>query len=76
MCLIKDYGNIPQRSLIEDCALEHAVDFDKLDECASRDDGGFGVGLLRDSIRRSTDVRTLALFEHATATHSNTLVLI
>lgn len=59
MCMIREYGNIPERSLIEDCALEHAVEFDKLDECASRDDGGFGVGLLRDSIRRSSNVRAL-----------------
>ncbi|KAK7748873.1 hypothetical protein SLS53_000897 [Cytospora paraplurivora] len=59
MCLIKDYHDIPQRSLIEDCALEHAIDFDKLDGCASKDDGALGVGLLRDSVRRSSEVRTL-----------------
>ncbi|KUI68850.1 hypothetical protein VM1G_04172 [Cytospora mali] len=55
MCMIKDYGDIPQRSLIEDCALEHAIDFEQLDDCASRDDGGFGVGMLRDSVRRSSN---------------------
>lgn len=57
MCMIKDYGDIPQRSLIEDCALEHAIDFERLDDCASKDDGGFGVGMLRDSIRRTSNVR-------------------
>jgi hypothetical protein len=56
MCLTKDYQDIPQRSLIEDCALEHSVDFAKLNECATRDDGGFGMGMLRDSVRRSRDV--------------------
>lgn len=56
MCLARDYKDIPQRSLVEDCALEHAIDFAKLNECAVRDDGGFGMGMLRDSIRRSKDV--------------------
>lgn len=56
MCLTRNYKEIPQRSLIEDCALEHAINFAKLNECATRDDGGYGVGLLRDSIRRSTEV--------------------
>lgn len=55
MCMIKDYSDIPQRSLIEDCALEHAIEFDMLDDCASKDDGGFGVGMLRDSIRRTSN---------------------
>ena len=56
MCLTKDYHLIPQRSLVEDCALEHAVDFKLLNECATRDDGGYGVKLLRDSVRRTTAV--------------------
>jgi hypothetical protein len=54
MCLTRDYKSIPQRSLIEDCSLEHGIDFSKLNECAVRDDGGFGMGMLRDSVRRST----------------------
>lgn len=57
MCMIKDYQDIPQRSLIEDCALEHAIDFDKLSDCASQDDGALGVDMLRNSIRRSSEVR-------------------
>lgn len=56
MCLIKDYEDIPQRSLIEDCALEHAIEFDKLSDCASQDDGGFGVDMLRKSVGRSAAV--------------------
>jgi hypothetical protein len=56
MCLSKDYQHIPDRSLIEDCALEHSLDFSKLNECATREDGGFGMEMLRDSVRRSTDV--------------------
>lgn len=55
MCLTRDYNEIPQRSLIEDCALEHAIDFADLNECATKDDGAFGVGMLRDSVRRSSE---------------------
>ena len=57
MCLMRDYKQIPQRSLIEDCALEHAIDFNELNECATKDDGAFGIGMLRDSVRRSAEVR-------------------
>ncbi|KAL2158605.1 hypothetical protein VTH06DRAFT_4087 [Thermothelomyces fergusii] len=56
-CLTRDYTLIPQRSLIEDCALEHAVDFDKLNECVARDDGAFGLDLLTESVVRSAEVR-------------------
>lgn len=56
MCLARDYGDIPQGSLVHDCALEHGMDFSELDKCAVRDDGGFGMEMLRDSVRRSKDV--------------------
>lgn len=58
MCLTKDYKHIPERSLVEDCALEHAIDFTALNECAARDDGAHGLDLLRKSVQRSADVRT------------------
>ena len=54
MCLEKEYSKIPQQALIQDCALEHSIDFDKINDCISRDDG-FGIGLLRDSVQRSID---------------------
>jgi len=57
MCITRDYKSIPMRSLIEDCSLEHAIDFQKLNECVSKDDGGYGTGLLRESVRRSAQVR-------------------
>ncbi|KAK1996057.1 hypothetical protein LX36DRAFT_682662 [Colletotrichum falcatum] len=53
MCLTREYGSIPDRTLVEDCALEHAIDVKALNDCATEDDGGFGVGMLRDSVRRS-----------------------
>jgi hypothetical protein len=54
-CLFKDYPSIPQHSLVEDCALEHAIEIKKLDECAVRDNGAYAMRLLRDSVRRSKD---------------------
>lgn len=56
MCLTKDYRHIPERTLVEDCALEHALDFEALNECATRDDGGHGMEMLRDSVQRTIDV--------------------
>ncbi|SPQ25153.1 cbe33a7f-bba7-4ed9-a087-ba18f75c1d7a [Thermothielavioides terrestris] len=53
MCLMRDYKHIPQRSLVEDCALEHAIDFNQLNDCATKDDGAFGIGMLRDSVERT-----------------------
>ncbi|GKT93329.1 gamma interferon inducible lysosomal thiol reductase [Colletotrichum tofieldiae] len=53
MCLTREYSAIPDRTLVEDCALEHAIDIKALNDCATEDDGGFGVGMLRDSVRRS-----------------------
>ena len=56
MCLSRDYKDIPQHDLVADCALEHGIDLAKLNECAVSEDGGFAVGMLRDSVRRSTAV--------------------
>ncbi|KAI8679832.1 hypothetical protein NCS57_00262100 [Fusarium keratoplasticum] len=55
MCLTRDYEHIPDRSLIEDCALEHAIDFQKLNDCAVKEDGAHGLDLLRNSIQRTAD---------------------
>ncbi|KFY32916.1 hypothetical protein V495_08614 [Pseudogymnoascus sp. VKM F-4514 (FW-929)] len=55
MCLSNDYKEIPNEALVKGCALEHAVDFEKLNECAGSTDG-MGMGLLRDSVQRSINV--------------------
>ncbi|KAL6710038.1 hypothetical protein ACN47E_009829 [Coniothyrium glycines] len=55
-CLINDYQEIPSKSLIQDCALEHGIDFDTLNECMSKESGAYGMGLLRDSVQHSKDV--------------------
>ncbi|MCJ1378543.1 hypothetical protein MMC17_001642 [Xylographa soralifera] len=52
-CMIMDYTNIPKRSLVENCALEHGVDFDLLNDCVSED--GKGLDLLEASVKRSRD---------------------
>ncbi|KAI9799808.1 MAG: hypothetical protein M1825_004368 [Sarcosagium campestre] len=52
MCLTRDYGDIPDKDLVQDCALEHSIDFDKLNACVSSDDG-YALGLLRKSVERS-----------------------
>ncbi|KAF2451440.1 hypothetical protein P171DRAFT_347842 [Karstenula rhodostoma CBS 690.94] len=55
-CLSLRYHEIPATSLIKDCALEYGIEFEKLNDCASRDDGAYGMGLLRDSVTRSADL--------------------
>lgn len=57
MCLSRNYSYIPASSLVEDCALEHAIDVQKLNDCAAaKDDGAYGVSLLRHSVERSAAV--------------------
>jgi len=52
-CLIRDYDHIPGRALAQGCALEHAVDFEKLNNCMSEE--GDGLELLKASITRSSE---------------------
>ncbi|KAF2473988.1 uncharacterized protein BDR25DRAFT_257074 [Lindgomyces ingoldianus] len=56
MCMERDYPNIPKKELVQDCALEHGLDFDQLNYCVSQDDGAFAMGMLRDSVTRSADL--------------------
>ncbi|KAF2265730.1 hypothetical protein CC78DRAFT_542975 [Lojkania enalia] len=56
MCLERQYQRIPDKEFLEDCALEHGIDFDKLNHCVSRDDGAYAMGMLRDSVQRSADL--------------------
>ncbi|KAJ5636395.1 uncharacterized protein N7484_009708 [Penicillium longicatenatum] len=63
-CLINDYTRIPDRGLVHQCALEHGIDFDALNQCASQqsdapDDGQrgksplSGIALLRQNALHS-----------------------
>jgi hypothetical protein len=55
MCLTRDYEDIPDEDLVKDCALEHGLDFARLNECSSADDGS-AIGMLRGSVERSREV--------------------
>ena len=60
-CLINDYRRIPERGLVHECALEHGIDFDALNRCASPEDDApgdslSGIDLLRQSVKHSTDL--------------------
>lgn len=50
-CMIMKYHEIPGAALVKECAMEHGVDFDKLNDCVSEE--GKGLDLLEASIRRS-----------------------
>lgn len=53
-CMISSWKQIPDRELTEQCALEHGMDFDKINGCLS--DEGDGLKLLRSSIQHSADL--------------------
>lgn len=66
-CLINEYQRIPERQFVHQCALEHGIDFDSLNQCASQqndepdngENGGpplSGVALLRNSALRSSSL--------------------
>jgi hypothetical protein len=57
MCMTNDYTHIPQKELVQGCALEHGIDFDKLNDCASKDDGAYGLDMLRESFKRTADAK-------------------
>jgi len=54
MCLTRDYKHIPDRSLVEDCALEHGISMQKLNACTVDDDGALGLDMLKTSFNRSS----------------------
>ncbi|KAL1899604.1 hypothetical protein Cpir12675_001373 [Ceratocystis pirilliformis] len=56
MCITRDYPHIPERSLVEDCALEHGMDFQALNECTTREDGAHGISMLRRSVEETKAV--------------------
>ncbi|GAM90157.1 hypothetical protein ANO11243_081970 [Dothideomycetidae sp. 11243] len=53
MCMTRQYSEIPAQSLVQDCALEHGISFDQLNDCASDEHLGTGIDLLRTSVERS-----------------------
>ncbi|KAJ5893722.1 hypothetical protein N7495_005413 [Penicillium taxi] len=66
-CLINDYSRIPQRDFVQQCALEHGIDFNALNKCASQqsddpDDGPdgapplSGIAFLREDAIRGQEL--------------------
>ena len=51
-CMVADYYDIPDRDLVESCALEHSLSFGRINDCIS-DDSAHGMSLLRESVERS-----------------------
>lgn len=52
-CLVLSYPRIPDRDLVENCALEHGIAFEAINTCVS--DNGKGLDLLRASVERSQE---------------------
>ena len=55
MCLTRQYEDIPKRELVEDCALEHSISMERLNDCTSDDNGALAVDMLRSSFNRSKE---------------------
>ncbi|KAF2483155.1 hypothetical protein BDY17DRAFT_250669 [Neohortaea acidophila] len=55
MCLTRDYAEIPKRELVQDCALEHSISMEALNDCLNAEDGGKAVEMLRESFNRTAD---------------------
>lgn len=55
MCMFRDYQDIPKRELVEDCALEHGIDVEKLASCTNEEDGTLSVERLQKSFNRTTE---------------------
>jgi hypothetical protein len=54
MCMSNQYEDIPSKELVEECALEHGMSFDKLNECANAESGALGLEMLRSSFNRTS----------------------
>lgn len=54
MCMSNSFQDIPQKELVEECALEHGMSFDKVHACADAEDGAVGMDMLRTSFNRTS----------------------
>jgi hypothetical protein len=54
MCLSNQYEDIPNKELVEECALEHGMSFEKLNDCANAESGALGLDMLRSSFNRTS----------------------
>ena len=56
MCMSNQFEDIPQKELVEECALEHGMSFNKIQACADAEEGAVGVDMLRTSVRTPTGI--------------------
>ncbi|KAH7063468.1 hypothetical protein B0J12DRAFT_758881 [Macrophomina phaseolina] len=54
-CLTRQYEKIAERHMIQDCAMEHGIDFARINDCLTQDDGGYVADLLQASFVRSAE---------------------
>ncbi|KAK3721018.1 hypothetical protein LTR37_003308 [Vermiconidia calcicola] len=55
MCMTREYDDIPRRTLVEDCVLEHSMSMEDLNNCTNQDDGSLSVDMLRASFNRTAE---------------------
>ena len=55
MCMTRQYEDIAKKELVEDCALEHGISMEELNDCTSKDDGSFGIEMLKESFNRTSE---------------------
>jgi len=53
MCMARDFEEIPEKQLVQDCALEHGISMEKLNDCTVNEDGALSVDMLKESFNRS-----------------------
>ncbi|KAI7016287.1 hypothetical protein KC355_g4048 [Hortaea werneckii] len=53
MCMARDFEDIPEKQLVQDCALEHGISMEKLNDCTVNEDGALSVDMLKESFNRS-----------------------
>lgn len=53
MCLSRHFEDIPDRDLVEDCALEHGISMEELNDCTVNENGALSVDMLKQSFNRS-----------------------
>lgn len=73
MCMSNQYEDIPSRELVQECALEHGISFDKLNECAIAENGSLSVDMLRTSFNRTA---ALGIDKSCTVTVDNEIFAI
>ncbi|KAL1633790.1 hypothetical protein SLS56_002669 [Neofusicoccum ribis] len=54
-CMTRQYTKIPERHMVEDCAMEHGIDFARINDCLTDSDGGYVADLLQASFLRSAE---------------------